>query len=228
MKENLMPFIVGEDKNVLVIPLLEDKDGQLDIWGDENFWKQAFVNQGNLKKGNLNIVTISKNLGNIANAKANNVFDMSQNQYYELSGFNNLEDIYVVKYSIKDNKIYIKHFPTNTIDEVVFTEETPEELVKLSVTHFKDNKKEIVVEQNESQVANKLEFVYKYPNLGQWTILKNYLQNKPLINDVKVVSMGSGKVHFAFEYVGIIENLEIDLRQKGYNIKKEGGYYVIN
>ena len=62
LAENNMPLVAGEEQDVLAVPLLEKEDGTLDLWSDENIWRQAFQQRRDIRKGNLVIRDIEKDL----------------------------------------------------------------------------------------------------------------------------------------------------------------------
>ena len=101
MAENNMPIILRAEQSVVVLPLLEKADGTLEVWEDDNFWRQAFLDKRSLHKGNMNVRVMEKNLGNIATVKANRVFDLADGELKELLNFNHAEVLYVVKYAEK-------------------------------------------------------------------------------------------------------------------------------
>ncbi len=226
LAENDLPLVVGEEQDVLVIPLLEKADGTLDLWSDGNFWRQAFSERRDVKKGNLNIHNIEKNLGNITAVETNKMYDMTDDEYHELAAFNKVEDIYVLKYSLQDGKVYVKAFPGREANETAIEAATPDEMIDRILPFFKDIKKEVRVEQDK--VADeKLEVVYTYPRLGEWTRLKRLLEGNPQVQDISIVSMINGKVHFNFQFGGVVEKLQANLEMNGYKLRKEGEYYVI-
>ncbi|MBO5038704.1 MAG: DUF2066 domain-containing protein [Alphaproteobacteria bacterium] len=227
MAENDMPLVIGEQQDVLVIPLLEKEDGTLDLWSDENIWRQAWLEKKNKKKGNLNLVTIDKNLGNIAAVKPHRVFDMAEGEYEELSDFNKVFGVYVLKYSPKEGKVYLKDFPkkgTATIDVNGLTELKAIEKV---IPYFKDVKKDVAAKQDFDVYEEQIEVVYNYNKLTEWTSLKHILENHPQVRDVTVVSMANGKVHFNFKFSGVKEKLQANLEIQGYQLRKSGDYYAI-
>lgn len=228
LAENNLPLVVGEEQNVLVVPLLEKEDGVLDLWSAENNWREAFLNRKNLKKGNLSISPIQKNLGNISVVETNRIFDMNENEYSEMASFNNVEDIYVLKYSLKDGKVYVKSFPKGELSEILIEETPMVEMVDKVLPFFKDTKKVSYKEESNVVTEEYFSVVYNYPKLSKWMELKQLLENIPQVQDVKVVSMAKGKVHFNFKYVGIVEKLQTTLGLKGYNLNKDGDLYVID
>ncbi len=232
MAENNLPMIVGEEQTILVVPLLEQADGTLDLWSDANFWRQAFVGRRDVRKGNLILHDIDKNLGNITAVEANRFYDMTDAEFGELSSFNNVENIYVLKYSLKDGKVYVKSFPSREIAEVIIVENaTPQDMIDAVLPFFKDVKKAAKLENwhDDDKIVNqKVDAVYSYSKLGEWLTLKRFLETNSQVKDVQVVSMANGKVHFSFIYNGVWEKLQANLALRGYKLKKEGGYYVIS
>lgn len=228
MAENNMPIIIGEEQDILIIPLLEDEKGNLDIWGDENIWREALISHKNKQKGNLTLIVAEKNLGNIAMIKANNIYDMPDGQYQELKNFNRVDGIYVLKYSLKDKKIYIKSFPTHEEQSLDIIDETPINSIDAVFKTFKDVKKDTNTEEDILPTVQQIEVVYSYPKLSAWAELKHLLNDNPQVQDINIVSMSNGKVHFNFKYSGIIEKLQANLSTHGYTLKPEGEYYVIN
>lgn len=227
MAENNMPFVVGENQEVVVIPMIENEDGEPDVWGDDNFWRQAFRERKNLRKGNMNIRLIDKNLGNIAIVKEKRLFDMGNAEYQELASFNRADSIYVLKYSLKDKKIYIKNYPEGNVQTLNVAEENINELIDKSIALFKDVKK-IKKEGEESGAAlRRIDVVYSYSKLAEWMNLKKILNDNPQVQDIKIVSMTNGKVHFNFQYSGVIEKLQGSIGALGYKMRSEGEYYAI-
>lgn len=228
MAENNLPIALSETQEVVVIPLLEKEDDSLDVWGDDNFWRQAFVEHHYLRKGNLEISTIDKNLGNIAMVKANRVYDLADGEYRELADFNRADGVYVAKYSLKDKKVYVKEYPGKNVQEVVINNQKPEELVDEVIALFKPVKKSTSAQSSDYNMTPTLiEVVYSYPRLAAWMSLKQILDNNTQVQDVKIVSMSNNKVHFNFLYSGVIEKLQGTLEVNGYRMVREGEYYVI-
>ncbi len=230
MEENNLPFVVGEEQTVLIIPVLENQDGSLNLWGDDNFWRNAFTERKDIRKGNLILHDIDKNLGNITAVEANRIYDMNDSEFNELASFNNVDNMYVLKYSLKDGKVYVKEFPSREVNEIIIGQASPQELIDLTLPFFKDVKKVHHLEniENADEIVNqKIEVVYTYVRLSDWLSLKRFLDTYPQVKDVKVVSMANGKVHFNFIYSGVWEKLQANLALRGYKLKKEGGYYAI-
>ncbi len=228
MAENNLPIALSETREVVIIPVLENEDGTTDVWGEENFWRQVFVEHHYLRKGNLDISTIDKNLGNISMVKANRVYDMEDAEYKELADFNKADSIYVAKYSLKDKKVYIKGYPDKSVQEIAIENQKPEEMVDKVIALFKPVKKSVSSQQADyNTTPTQIEVVYSYPRLAAWMSLKQILDNNTQVQDIKIVSMSNNKVHFNFLYSGVIEKLQGTLEVNGYRMVKEGEYYVI-
>lgn len=227
MAENKMPFIVGESQEVVVVPMIEKEDGSSDVWGDDNFWRQAFLERENLHKANMNIRLIDKNLGNIAMVKVNRLFDMINAEYQEFANFNRADAVYVLKYSLRDKKIYIKNYPEGGVQSIDIGEESVDELIDKCVALFRDVKKIKSEGSEEGAASQRVDVVYSYSKLSDWIKLKNMLNDNPQVQDIKIVSMANGKVHFNFQYSGIIEKLQGNMESSGYKMKSEGEYYAI-
>lgn len=228
MEENNMPLIIGDELNIYIAPLLEKTDGSLDLWSNENIWRQAFLNRKDIQKANINIRLLEKNLGNITAVETNRFFDMTEGEYNELASFNHADNIYVLKYSLKDNKVYIKSFPEREINEIAIENETPEKTINKVLPFIKDTQKEKLVQQQLPQTEEKIDVVYTYAKLSDWISLKHLLENSPQVDNVAIASMGNSKVHFSFIFNGSIEKLQSQLAQRGYNLSSQGEYYVIN
>ena len=228
MAENNLPIALSETQEVIIIPVLEKEDGTLDVWGDENFWRQVFVEHHYLRRGNLEINTIDKNLGNIAMIKTARVYDMADEECKELADFNRADIIYVVKYSLKDKKVYVKGYPDKSVQEIAIESQKPEELVDKVLSLFKSVKKNISSQQADYNMApTQIDVIYSYPRLANWMSLKQILDNNTQVQDIKIVSMTNNKVHFNFLYSGVIEKLQGSLEVNGYRMVREGEYYVI-
>ena len=226
MAENDMPFVVGEEQEVLVIPLFE-QNGEADLWGDENIWRQAFVKRGRIERGNLEVRVIDKNLGNIAAANAKRIYDMTEGEYNELAEFNGITSIYVLKYMPAESVVFVKSFPAGEVREVKTETKTPDEVIDLVLPLLKGNSKTVSDVEEGAAESKTYDAVYTYPQLSMWTALKKMLEENPQVSEVTIVSMGNGKVRFRFVYNGVIEKLQANLGIKGYQMRNEGGYYAI-
>ena len=230
LSENDLPLVYAEEKEALVIPLMEDEAGNVDLWSDENVWKKAFLDRGKMHKGRLNIATIDKNLGNISMIKVNRLGELTNSEFKDLADFNHADSIYVLTYSQKDNKIYIKNYPSQSVQEVLIENKPMTFLVDKVMEFFKDDESSVQQNTEVAQVSDfeKIEVVYNYSKLSEWMSLKQVLDNNAQVKDIQIVSMVNGKVHFNFGYNGIVEKLQGYLVMSGYKMQKEGEYYVIN
>lgn len=227
MAENDMPFVVGEEQEVLVIPLLE-QNNEPDLWSDKNLWRQAFIERGRIERGNLEVRVIDKNLGNIAAANAKRIYDMTDGEYNELADFNGINSIYVLKYVPEDNTVFVKSFSEREVNEVKLENKTITEAVEAVLPLLRGKTKVVATAEDSVSEPKEYDAVYTYPRLADWTALKKMLEENPQISDVSIVSMGNGKVRFRFVYSGVIEKLQANLGIKGYQMRNEGGYYAIN
>jgi hypothetical protein len=227
IRENNFPIIISQTEEALIIPLLETADGSIILWENENFWRDAFLTKPNLKTGFINFHNIEKNLGNITTIDSTKIFDMTENDFIETSTFNQVNSIFVIKYSLKDNKVYTKSFPDKKIIEHEITTSTPTEMIDKILPLIKSNKKNTVPTLTDEQKQN-FNIIYTYQNLAQWITLKNLLEKEHLIENFKIISITNKKVHFVFTYLGSYEKLQTTLGLNGYNINNNGEYYAIN
>ncbi|MBR2274187.1 MAG: hypothetical protein IJ864_05130 [Alphaproteobacteria bacterium] len=226
LAENNMPIVLSQEIDAVVIPLLEEKDGALLLWENDNLWREALQNKHPLHKMNMNIRLLDKNLGNIAMAKATHVYDLPDGEYNELLNFNKADALFVAKYSLKDHKIYLKEYPSRLVQTIDIDTDNPESMVEKLLPLFKDITKEESASSAHS--IETIQVIYNYSRLSQWMTLKQILDNNPQVQNIQISSMANGKVHFSFEYGGVIEKLQGHLNMSGYNMHKEGEHYVIN
>jgi len=227
MAENNMPIILRAEQQVSVLPVLEKEDGTLYIWEEENFWRQAFLEKRTLHRGNMNIKVMEKNLGNIAMIKANRIFDLADGELSELLSFNHAEVLYVVKYAEKEGKVFIKEYPSGKIQETNIIADRSGETADNTLALFKSGQRAAVEDTPANIMPERVEVVYSYTRLAEWIALKKLLEDNPQAQDIKLISMANGKVHFNFQYSGVIERLQGMLETNGYKMRQEGEYYVI-
>lgn len=228
MTENNMPLLLNEEQEFAVIPLLEKADGALDVWSEENFWWQSFLAKQPLHKGNLDIRLIDKNLGNIAMVKAETVYNLSETEIAELLNFNRVDAIYILKYSLKDNKVHIKSYPDKKEDTVDINKTSDSATIDAILPFFKPTSSPHSTPAFNQNILENIEVVFNYKQLPEWMSLRKQLDSNPQIQNINIISMSNGKVHFNFEYSGIIEKLQGQLDVNGYKMRNEGAYYVIN
>ena len=228
MKENNMPLLLNAEQHFFIIPLLEKEDSSLDIWGEENFWRQAFLTKQPIHKGNLDIRLIDKNLGNIAMAKADNIYNLTDNEITELLNFNRADGFYVVKYSLKDNRIHIKSYPERTEETSDIDKTSLPTTIDNLLPFLKPLTNPNSLPTVKPDILENIEVVFNYQQLSEWTNLKKQLDHNPQIQNINIISMSNGKVHFKFEYSGIVEKLQGLLSTYGYRMQNRGAYYDIN
>ena len=153
---------------------------------------------------------------------------MTPSKFAELSSFNNTENIFVLKYSLKDNKVYIKSFPSEKIIETNIDTDSPSLMIDKILPLIKGDKKQITTTNDILASVEKFEIIYTYQNLSQWVNLKSLLEKEPLVENLKIISMANKKIHFNFIYKGILEKLQTTLSLNGYTLRNNGEYYVIN
>lgn len=229
LQENDLPLVYAEERNILVIPVMEDKDGNLDLWSDENIWKKTFLEYGNIHKGRMSIAVIDKNLGNISMVKVNRLYELTDAESKELASFNHVDGIYVLKYSQKDRKIYIKSYPEQETQEVLVEDESSKSSIDKVLAYFKDSGKamQVSMKDEKESIFEKIEVIYNYSKLSEWMSLRKVLENNAQVQDIKIISMVNGKVHFNFVYSGVIEKLQGSLAMNGYKMQREGEHYAI-
>lgn len=228
MKENNMPFVVNEEQDILIVPVLEKENGAIDMWSDENVWRQAFLDRGKLERGNLKIRVIDKNLGNITIIPMSRFYNMSEGEYKEVSSFNQVNTIYVLKLAVKEGVVWVKSFPEGKVSEIDVNGMKMSSIVEEVLPLLKGYGDKQKVVDEEIVTKRVYDVVYSYPQLAKWAALKKLLEANPQVSNISIVSMANGKVHFRFEFSGVIEKLQANLGVQGYQMKDEGEYYAIN
>ena len=227
MAENNMPIILRAEQQVLVLPIIEKEDGTIYVWEEDNFWRQAFMEKKNLRRGNMNIRIMEKNLGNIATVKANRLFDLADGEFKELLNFNHAEVLYVVKYAEKEGKVFIKEYPSGKTQETNIVADKLGETADNTLALFKSGQRAAVESTPANIMPERIDVVYSYTSLSEWIALKKLLEDNPQAQNIKLISMANGKVHFNFQYSGVIEKLQGMLETNGYKMRQEGEHYVI-
>lgn len=229
LTENNFPIIITAQKNILLIPLVEYTDSTLDLWGSDNILRNELLEKTNLHSNHIKFHVIEKNLGNISSVDASSIYNMDDQKYDELISFNQKDYITVLKYSLKDNKIYAKTFPQKTIiEEQITPTDTPSSLIAKVLPIVKMDSKNIPSSTSNTTSSSDINIIYTYPNLSSWVNLKKLLEQNPLVNNLKIISITNKKIHFSFTYNDAIEKLQSSLMINGYNLKDNGDYYVIN
>ena len=228
MRENNMPLLLNAEQQFFIIPVLEKEDGSLDIWEEDNLWRQALLERQPFHKGNLDIRLIDKNLGNIATINADHINDLTDDKLNEILNFNRADGLYILKYSLKDNKVHIKSYPERTEDTTDIDKTSYSATIDSILPLLKPLTNPQSVPTTRPDTLENIEVVFNYRQLSEWATLKKQLDNNPQIQNINIISMSNGKVHFNFEYSGIIEKLQGQLSVYGYKMQSKGAYYVIN
>ena len=226
LEENDLLLVYAPEQDIVILPVLENKDGYIDVWSGDNFWRGALLDK-KLHKGNLNIRVMDKNLGNISMIKENRAYNLTPQESDELVAFNHADGLYVIKYSLKDKKVFIKGFAGQKEEIVAIDTENVDEMIGKVLPFIKGNTKSSEQKTDGISLTEYVEVVYNYPSLAQWMSLRKLLEGNSQVQNIKIVSMANGKVHFNFKYNGAIEKLQGILIAKGYKMESEGEYYAI-
>lgn len=232
MQENGMLAVVGTPGKVMVVPAFSDTEfaGSV-LWEDGNVWRSAWLDQGLIKSGMLDISVIDNTTANLAALDAVKALNMNQDTYEKISYLNNVKDIFVV-HAVRAGRnnlvLVIRGYPQMSEKRFVVSDENGEIFAKAIaeavryITMLEEGKNLV-----ESQQTNKISAVYYYFKLKEWLQTEKKLKNVPQIQSVQTGGLGGGKVQFEVEYSGSLDKLNISLEQAGLKLVEDQGRYIL-
>ena len=231
MLENNMIEVVAAPADILLIPVFSDTQYQGNVlFEDGNIWREVLLSKGHIKAGNLTMDVIKQNDSNAAFLTADNVLNMSEQTFEQIKFMNHASNIFVVHAvlaGLNNVVLTVKQYGKPDYRVVVHgTDGDPfEKAVEDMVNYIYNVMQQKSVDQ--SAYKSKINAVFEYQKLKDWLDLQKTLKTVPQIKNIETGVMENGKVRFGIDFSGTIEMLEAALKQEGFLLSFENGYYMI-
>lgn len=232
MQENDIPFVIGSSANILIIPTFREfKTDAPMLWEANNIWRKTWEqNPRNISSAKF--YSIPANGSNYAALDAEKALRMDGIALDKIAFINNTKDIYVadaVYNGIEGLNIILYSYKDGSEESISVPGERSEQLFidainQVSDTIYSKVKKQTVV---DSQRKSDITVLFNYASLKEWLMLEKSLKQIAYIEKISTDAMGSGKVQFKISYIGSYDKLLEALRNKYYNLKSHGDFYVI-
>lgn len=232
MQENDIPFVISSMANVLIIPTFREfKTDTPMLWEAGNLWRKAWEqNPRNL--GSVKFFSIPANGSNYAALDAEKALSLNGAALDKIAFINNTKDIYVadaVYNGIEGLNIIIYSYRDGSEESISVQGDRSPQLFVDAINQISDHiynkikKQNVVDRQNKSEIT----VLYSYAYLKDWLMLEKQLKEIDYISKISTAAVGSGKVQFKIDYIGGFDKLQEALRNKYYNLKNAGDFYII-
>lgn len=235
MREKEINSVVAAASKVVIVPVFREfsSDKPL-LWEDNNIWRKAWETaapRNSLVK--IEPIPLSGVSMVEMNAEKALAFDLSALQEVALN--NNANDVYVAD-AVYDGteglKVRLFSMKSDNAEETVIV---PGDLAQSDELFARAIEEVSSLIENklkaagiaENQMANSIETVFNFSNISEWVRVEKQLKSIAYVRDLQIEAMGAGKVQFKLEFVGSDDKLWSALRNKGFNLKDYGDFYLL-
>lgn len=232
MQENDIPFVISSMANVLIIPTFREfKTDTPLLWEAGNIWRKTWE-QNPRTIGSVKFFSIPANGSNYAAIDAEKALSMNGIALDKIAFINNTKDIYIadaVYNGIEGLNITLYAYRDGTQENISVSGDRSPQLFIDAVNQTSDYIYNQVKKQNVINRQNKTEItvLYSYAYLKDWLMLEKQLKEIDYINSITTAAVGSGRVQFKITFIGDFDKLQEALRNKYYNLKNAGEFYII-
>lgn len=232
MRENDIPFVIGSSANILIIPTFREfKTDAPMLWEANNVWRKTWE-QNPRNISSVRFYSIPANGSNYAALDAEKALRMDGMALDKIAFINNTKDIYVadaVYNGIEGLNVTLYSYKDGSEETISVPGERSEQLLVDAINQVSDNIYGKIKKQNvvDSQRKSDITVLFTYTSLKDWLVLEKHLKEIGYISKISTDAMGSGKVQFKISYIGSFDKLLEALRNKYYNLKSYGDFYII-
>ena len=232
MQENDIPFVIGSAANVLIIPTFREfKTDAPMLWEADNLWRKAWE-QNPRTLNSVKFFSIPATGSNYAALDAEKALSLDGMALDKIVFFNNTKDIYVadaVYNGIEGLNITLRSYRDGREENISVPGDRSPQLFIDAINQITDGIYNQIKTQNVVNRQNKSEItvLYSYAYLRDWLHLEKQLREIGYISGIATNAVGSGKVQFTITYIGNFDKLLEALRNKYYNLKNVGDFYII-
>lgn len=232
MQENDIPFVISSIANVLIIPTFREfKTDAPMLWEAGNLWRKAWE-QNPRTIGSAKFFSIPANGSNYAALDAERALSLNGMALDKIAFINNTKDIYVADATyngIEGLNITLYSYQNGKEETISVTGDRSPQLFTDAINKISDHIYNQIKTQNVVDRQNKSEItvLYSYAYLKDWLMLEKQLKEIAYINSITTSAVGSGRVQFKITFIGDFDKLQEALRNKYYNLKNAGDFYII-
>ncbi len=232
MQENNIPFVIGGAANILIIPTFREfKTDTPLLWEGTNAWRKAWE-AGPVQIGAVRIFSIPPNGSNYAAVDAEKALRLDGIALDKIAFINNTKDIYVadaVYEGIEGLKVTLRSYQNGAEETIFVPGERGPQLFADAIGQISDNLYNKVKKQNvvNNKQKSEITVLYSFTYLKDWLSLEKKLKDIGYVRSIVTDAIGSGKVQFKMTYIGSFDKLQEALRNKYYNLKSQGNFYIL-
>jgi hypothetical protein len=231
LQENDMLEITEAPEEILIIPLYaETGNASKMLWEDQNLWRQAWLDKGNIKAGNISFKVIADIQSNRQRLSADRAFTMDTELYTQLAQdakINRIAVVTAVQAGRNTIVLIIKSFPDGKetrlpvfSDTAAVTDAGVAQTVAF-LTKEAQNANDTALNRNKIQIS------YTFPNLKIWLDTERRLKRVPQIKMLETGSAENGRITFTLEYGGDYPNLLDALEKENLELSVNNGIYTL-
>ena len=232
MSEKDIHTVVTTRSKVTIIPVFREFEADKPVlWEDNNIWRKAWENK--LPRNSLVEINSLKPMMQDIDAEEALALDGGALRRVALN--NNANDVYVadaVFDGIDGLKIKISSMNGDSSGETISVpgdRNDSDDLFARAIDEvcLKIENKIKAVNIAESQTLSSIEVVFHFNSISEWVRIEKQLKSIAYVRELQIVAMGSNKVQFKLEFVGGDDKIWAAFREKGFNLKDYGDFYLL-
>lgn len=231
MQENEMLNTKSLATEMLIIPLYESESGKKLLWEDENIWRQAWLDKGLIKSGQINIRVLPSSADNRRLFTLENVSQPDTNTCYQIAATHHVSGVYSVQ-AVRAGRntlaVIIRSCSSSQEKRLIIFDDngSPEEkAIAETVSWISMNQPEKPLAFNADD--GKLIVIYEYQKLKDWINIEKKLKSINQIKSITTEAATSGKIKLLLEYSGGYQQLVYELEKNGLNLFADNGMFIL-
>ncbi len=233
MKERNIPVMRQLNSRILIIPVFREFSSDVPmLWEGNNIWKQAW-DEKNVVSSTINLIPIMASGANYALIDGRKALAMDGEALNKLITVNNVDDVYVLDAmydGIEGLVVKAVSFSgdTRTI-RINGDRNSGIELFNKAVEKVSKEIENRILQKtiDEASIENIIVVLYEYSSLQDWVATEKELNNVNQVNNIEIQAQGVGKVQFKLTYIGSLEKLLQQLRERLFRLVEHDGYYLM-
>ncbi len=232
MQERQIPLILQSNLKVLVIPLFRvfNTDPPM-LWESDNLWRQAWESA---PRGEIStFISLPANGANYEIVDVNRIAKMDSFILNKLKVLNHVDEVYVLD-AVYDGieGLIINSTPFGGETEVIRVSGDRSSGIALFNKAVAEMQNHIEQKQKqkslvEASLESEYTVMFSFRSLREWVEAQQALSAIPYIKTIEVQAMGSNLVQFKLTFMGSAENFLYALREKHYNLREDGKFFIL-
>ncbi|MBQ8465527.1 MAG: hypothetical protein IJ529_04345 [Alphaproteobacteria bacterium] len=228
LAEKNAPITILPETHILIIPILQNNETAAPLlWEEENRWYKVW-RENSMESGQITIKPIPATENNKNLLIPDDAIQLNQLSLSALSKNNQNAQIYVAEAVLKQNVLFITlksptygTIKTKTYDNDSNAFENAVQDIKVTIM---EQLQQQALNHNNQQ--NQLTIIYNFNALKDWLEFRRILEAVPNVQKMDITSMSGRRAQVSLQYTGNSDELEKELRNKGFTLTDSGNFHT--